>query len=74
MNPVQTGKVPKDVNKLAAFIVRSATANGKDPLAVELGRRGGKARASSLSASKKSEIARQGAKSRWAKAKARKGN
>jgi hypothetical protein len=41
----------------------------KDPLAVELGRRGGlkggKARAKSLSARKRSEIAKAAAKARW---------
>lgn len=60
---------PSDVNQLAAFIVRKATVNAKDPLAVELGRRGGKARAAALSPAKRSEIAKQGAKSRWAKVK-----
>ncbi len=62
---MQTGKVPKDVNKLAAFIVRSATANGKDPLAVELGRRGGKARAKRLSARRRKQIASMGARALW---------
>ncbi len=43
---------------------------GKDPAAVSLGRRGGlkggKARATSLSAKRRKEIARKAAESRWA--------
>jgi len=39
--------------------------DGKDPAAKSLGRRGGEARAKSLSAKQRSEIARKAAKSRW---------
>lgn len=65
---------PKDLNLLAARMVEEATKAGekpKDPLAVELGRRGGlkggKARAEKLSARKKREIARRAAMARWHK-------
>jgi len=59
---------------MAARIAAAATGeddpyDGKDPLAVELGRRGGlkggKARAKKLSAERRSEIAREAAKARW---------
>jgi hypothetical protein len=46
-----------------------AAGRAKDPLAVELGRRGGlkggKARAKKLSAKERQEIARRAAKARW---------
>lgn len=38
---------------------------GKDPAAVALGRRGGKARAEGMSAKRRKEIARRAAKARW---------
>ncbi len=68
---------PRDLNKLAAAIVESATSDapepepneGKNPAAVELGRlggrKGGKARAQKLSPEQRSEIARKAAKARW---------
>lgn len=70
-----------DINQIVASIVGPATgdivekavAAGKDPLAVLLGQRGGlkggKARAISLSAEKRSEIAQKAAKVRWSKPK-----
>lgn len=42
-------------------------AKKKDPLAVALGRRGGKARATRLSREALSEIGKKGAQVRWAK-------
>lgn len=52
-------------------IVQKAIAEGKDPLAVLLGQRGGlkggKARAEKLSAKKRKEIAKKAAQARWAK-------
>lgn len=69
----------RDINLIAKSIVdeatgellEKATKEGKDPLAVLLGRRGGlkggKARAASLSAEKRSEIAKKAAKARWTK-------
>lgn len=69
-------KRPADLNKLASSIVEDATDpdadpyEGKDPAAVELGRRGGlkggKARAKKLSAKRRSEISKKAAKARWA--------
>lgn len=68
---------PSDLNKLAASIVDDATSDepqpdpdeGKDPAAVELGRRGGKkggkARAQNMSAKERSEAARKAARARW---------
>jgi hypothetical protein len=38
---------------------------GKDPAAVSLGRKGGKARAAGLSPKRRKEIAEKAAKSRW---------
>lgn len=77
--PDRSRKRPRDLNKLAASIVSSATDGeapspeepNKNPAAVELGRRGGlkggPARAAKLSAKKRSEIARQAAQKRWSR-------
>lgn len=58
----------KDFNQIAKMITDKAT-EGKNPAAVALGRlgglKGGKARARSLSAKKRSEIAQKAAKARW---------
>jgi hypothetical protein len=60
----------RDVNLMAAAIVAAAT-NGKNPYAVALGRmgglKGGKARAESLSARRRSDIARKAAQARWSR-------
>lgn len=78
--PDRSRKRPSDKNQLAKSIVDLATGNapsdkpandsGKDPAAVSLGRRGGLkggvARAKSLSAKKRSEIAKKAAEQRWA--------
>jgi hypothetical protein len=70
-------KRPRDANQLAKRIVDLSTGQaeekdpdeGKDPAAVSLGRKGGlkggKARAKSLTAEERSEIARKAAKQRW---------
>jgi hypothetical protein len=64
-------EAPQDVNVLAASIVEEATKAGKDPLAVELGRRGGKkggrARAAKMTPEERSEAARKAARARWQK-------
>jgi hypothetical protein len=78
-------KKPDDINVLAKSIVdqttgeelfdqeiiKKALAEGKDPLAVLLGHRGGlkggKARAAKLSSKKRKEIAKKAAKARWNK-------
>lgn len=75
-------KKPLDLNQLAASIVLEATAepspkeppsHKKNPAAVALGRlgglKGGKARATKLSAKKRKEIARKAAQARWGKNK-----
>ena len=70
-------KRPRDPNQLAKLIVDIATgeveeakpADGKDPAAVALGRKGGlkggKARAEKLTPAKRSAIAKKAAKARW---------
>jgi hypothetical protein len=70
-------KRPRDQNQLAKLIVDIATGEtqdkapdeGKNPAAVELGRRGGlkggKARAEKLSARRRSQIAKKAAAARW---------
>ena len=71
-------KRPRDANQLAKLILDLATGeqeaqtfttDGKDPAAVALGRRGGlkggKARAASMSAEQRSQIAKSAAAARW---------
>lgn len=77
--PNRSSKRPRDVNTLAKFIADVATGRaelpktdeGKDPAAVALGRKGGlkggKARADSLTAKQRTEIARKAAAARWGK-------
>jgi hypothetical protein len=78
--PNRSRKTRLDFSQLAKRIVDEATGaaqktpspnEGKDPLAVELGRRGGlkggKARAASLTKKQRSESARKAAKARWKK-------
>lgn len=70
-------KRPRDANQLAKFIVDIATGesdddNPKDPSRVERGRKGGlkggKTRASRMSAEERSESAKRAAQARWSKA------
>lgn len=74
--PDRSRKRPADLNRLATSIVDDATSedkdereDGKDPAAVELGRKGGlkggKARAAKLTPEQRSAIAKQAAASRW---------
>jgi hypothetical protein len=66
-------KRPADVNARAVMIAKIATGeiedvtteDGKNAAAVALGRMGGKARAAGMSAKKRKEIAKKGAKARW---------
>jgi hypothetical protein len=66
-------KRPADVNARAVLIAKIATGeiddvttdDGKNAAAVALGRMGGKARAASMSAKKRREIAKNAAKARW---------
>lgn len=68
--------MPKDINQAAANVMRLTTGEGspvaeKNPAAVALGRlgglKGGKARAASMTAAKRKEIAKNAALSRWKK-------
>lgn len=75
--PDRSSKRPRDPNALGKRIVDEATGEAKpydpnadkDPLAVELGRRGGlkggKARAEKLSKAERVEIAKKAARARW---------
>ena len=69
-------KRPADVNARAVMIAKIATGKladdvptpefeGKNPAAVALGRMGGKARATAISARRRKQIARQAAEKRW---------
>ena len=66
-------KRPADAVGLAVHIMKIATGeiketlteDGKNKAAVELGRKGGKARAGSLTAKKRREIASKAARARW---------
>jgi len=73
---------PKDVNQLAAAIVRESTSElaasiqpaKKNPAAVYLGRlgglKGGKARAKALTPARRRQIARNAARAKWLRRKA----
>ena len=66
-------KRPADAVGTAVMVAKIATGeveedaahDGKNQAAVELGRRGGKARAEKLSKKRRAEIARQAAAKRW---------
>jgi hypothetical protein len=71
-------KRPRDPAQLAKLMIDIASGEvedraptpeeqGKDPAAVALGRKGGKARAEGMSARKRKAIAKKGAAHRWAK-------
>lgn len=76
-DPARKPKRPKDANQLAKHIVDPATGQaqevgpdaGKDPAAVELGRKGGlkggKAGTEKLTPEQRSEIAKKAAEARW---------
>jgi hypothetical protein len=55
---IATGKEPEDYGP-------APESEGKDPAAVALGRKGGKARAAALGKRKRVDIARKAARSRW---------
>jgi hypothetical protein len=77
----RSSKRPRDLNQLASRLVDEATGHAppvsepvqpeKDPLLVELGRRGGvkggRARAEKLTPEQRSQIARRAASARWAR-------
>jgi hypothetical protein len=63
---------PRDPAQLAKLIVDIATGqvddrvdDGRDPAASELGRKGGKARAASMTPKRRKEIAKAAAAKRW---------
>lgn len=73
-----TPKRPRDPNQLAKSIIDIATGEkpdrdptpeeqGKDPAAVALGKKGGKARADVMTPERRAEIARRAAEGRWKK-------
>jgi hypothetical protein len=73
-----TPKRPRDPNQLAKSIIDIATGQkpdrdptpeeqGKDPAAVALGKKGGKARAESMTAERRKKIASEAAAKRWRK-------
>ncbi len=53
---IATGEIEEDIDD-----------DGKDKAAVELGRKGGKARAERMSPERRTEIARKAATKRWSK-------
>ncbi len=53
------------VAKIATGEIEETTDDGKNKAAVELGRKGGRARASKLTPERRREIARRAAKKRW---------
>jgi hypothetical protein len=73
-----TSKRPRDFSQAAKLVIDVATGQaedreptpeeqGKDPAAAALGRKGGAARAKSMSPDKRTKIARKAAKTRWQK-------
>ncbi len=73
--PKRSRKEISDPNQSAANVLKQMFKEGKDPLAVALGRRGGlkggHARAAKMTAKERSTSAKKAAHARWSKAKAR---
>jgi hypothetical protein len=76
--PDKHPKRPRDFSQAAKLVIDVATGQredreptpeeqGKDPAAAAMGRKGGAARAKSMTAERRAEIARKAAKSRWDK-------
>ena len=76
LSGMQRPKRPRDPNQLGKLIVDLSVGeaddsqnmpddSGKDPAAMALGKKGGKARAKALSAKKRVEIAKKAAMARW---------
>ena len=63
-DPVMLAKLIGDI---ATGQVVDCVEDGKNPAAVELGQKGGKARAARLDAPMRARIAQQGASARWGK-------
>jgi hypothetical protein len=75
---VNRPKRPRDFSQAAKLVIDVATGQvedraptpeeqGKDPAAAAMGRKGGAARAKSITPQKRAEIARKAARKRWAK-------
>jgi hypothetical protein len=73
-------KRPRDPNQLGKLIIDIATGQvedrpptpeeqGKDPAAVAMGKKGGKARAEKISEERRKEIAKLAARGRWGRSK-----
>jgi hypothetical protein len=71
-------KRPRDFSQAAKLVIDIATGQvedrpptpeeqGKDPAAAALGRKGGKARANTMTGERRAEIARKAAQKRWEK-------
>ncbi len=56
---IATGEIEEDID--------SPEKSGKDPAAVSMGKRGGKARAEKMTPERRAEIAKSAAKARWHK-------
>ncbi len=76
LSGMQKPRRPRDPNQLGKLIVDLSVGDaddstnmpddsGKDPAAIALGKKGGKARAAKLSSKRKQEIAKKAAKARW---------
>jgi len=61
-DPIQLGKLIVDI---ATGQVQDAAEDKRNPAAVEMGRKGGAARATALTKKRRSEIARKAAAKRW---------
>ena len=61
-DPIQLGKLMVDI---ATGQVEDAVDDGKDAAAASMGKRGGAARAQSLTPERKAEIAKKAAAKRW---------
>jgi hypothetical protein len=78
LSGMQKPKRPRDPNRLGKLIVDLSVGEAddsknmpderwKDPAAIALGKKGGRARAAKLSPRQRSIIARKAAKARWSK-------
>jgi hypothetical protein len=56
---IATGEIEEDID--------TPEKEGKDPAAVSMGKRGGKARAQAMTAERRAEIAKKAAQKRWQK-------
>ena len=62
------------VMQIATGEIEETTDDGKNKAAVELGRRGGKARAEKIAPEQRREIARKAAQARWRQSSSTNGN